>query len=185
VIYIHRGSIGIPTTLSDHQNNIDLRKRTQVKKFMKAVLFMILPVVVTVLLALTAKAVVGAPTEVPAIVDSGERWYNPMSYALDESAEHAKMTADSALRLSVDYTQLMLVVGALVAGVVLTMLIVAIQQGWVIQKNLDVIPSQALTETHTPPQRPPQISAKPSKKRDSRDEALQEEPMATATANAY
>lgn len=154
------------------------------KNFLKIAAFVTVPIMASIVLSLVAQFSMSAPTEVAAIADSGERWWNPMSWALDESAQHAKMTADNALSMSVSYTQMMFLVGAMVSGIGLTMLIMAIRQGWV--GKAEII-QQAPAATSTPTQKPPRTTAPTtsrsnSSEDDARDPALTGEPVATATA---
>jgi len=130
------------------------------KTFAKIAAFVTLPIAAMIVLSLVAQSSMSAPTAVSAIADSGERWYNPISWALDESAQHAKMTADNALRLGVSYTQMMFLVGSMVSGVGLTLLVMAIRQGWVSKAEIKAkFIEQAPAATSTPAQNPPKVPA--------------------------
>ena len=157
------------------------------KNFLKIAAFVTIPVLAMIVLSLVAQFTMSAPTEVAAIADSGERWYNPVSWALNESAEHATMQANKSLTASVSYTQIMALVGAMVTGIGLTMLTMAIRQGWVkAEAKAKAIIEQAPAATSTPPQKGPKVSepttSRSTSSEDERDPALGGQPMATATA---
>lgn len=64
---------------------------------------------------------VAAPGVITAVADSGERWYDPFSWSLDESAALAAAAANAAQANSVSYTTALmwaLVVGLVVAAAV-------------------------------------------------------------------
>jgi len=154
------------------------------KKYLNVVAFITLPVLAMVVLSLIAQAAMSPPAGVTAIAETGEVWYNPMSWALNESAEHATMQANKSLAASVSYTQIMALVGAMVTGIGLTMLMLAIHQGWV--GKAEII-QQAPAATSTPTQKPPRTTApttsrSTSSEDDARDPAFQGAPVATATA---
>lgn len=155
------------------------------KNFLKIAAFVTIPVLAMIVLSLVAQFTMSAPTEVAAIADSGERWYNPVSWALNESAEHATMQANKSLTASVSYTQIMALVGAMVTGIGLTMLTMAIRQGWV-KAEAKAIIEQAPAATSTPAQKGPKVSepttSRSTSSEDERDPALGGQPMATATA---
>lgn len=157
------------------------------KNFLKIAAFITLPIAAMIVLSLVAQFTMQAPTGVTAIVETGEVWYNPVSWALNESAEHATMQANKSLTASVSYTQIMALVGAMVTGIGLTMLTMAIRQGWVkAEAKAKAIIEQAPAATSTPAQLPPRVSAPASSRstssEDERDPALGGQPMATATA---
>ncbi len=154
-------------------------------KFVKIAAFCILPVIAMVVLSLVAQFSMSAPTAVSAITDSGETWWNPISWALDESAQHATMQANNALTLGVSYTQMMFVVGSMVAGIGLTLLTMAIRQGWVGKAEAKSI-EQAPATLSTPGQLPPRTGApattrSTSPEENGQDPAFAGSPMATAT----
>jgi hypothetical protein len=163
------------------------------KNFLKIAAFVCLPVIAMVVLTSVAQLTMQAPTGVTAIVETGEVWYNPVSWALNESAEHATMQANKSLTASVSYTQIMALVGAMVTGIGLTMLTMAIRQGWVkaeakaeAKAKAEAIIEQAPAATSTPEMRGPSVPAPASSRstssEDARDTALSGQPMATATA---
>jgi len=140
-----------------------------------------------IVLSLVAQATLSAPTMVSPIAETGETWYNPVSWALDESAQHATLQANKSLQEGVSYTQVMALVGAMIAGIGLTMLGMAIRQGWVKAEKTESI-EQAPAATSTPAQLPPRTAApatsRSTSSEDERDPALAGQAMATATATA-
>jgi len=156
------------------------------KNFLKIAAFVTLPVVSMIVLSLVAQATLSAPTAVSAITDSGEVWYNPISWALDESAEHATLQATKAVSLGVSYTQITALVGAMIAGIGLTLLLLAIRQGWVKAEGETPEVEQAPAAAHTPAQLPPRTAApatsRSTSSEDERDPAFTGSPVAAATA---
>lgn len=157
------------------------------KNFLKIAAFCVVPVLAMIVLSLVAQFSMQAPTGVAPIVETGEVWYNPISWALDESAQHATMQANKSLQASVSYTQIMALVGAMVSGVGLTMLIMAIRHGWVGKAEVKTKTiQQAPAATSTPAQLRPRVadpvSSRSTSSEDERDPAFTGSPVAAATA---
>jgi len=156
-------------------------------KTLKIIGFITIPVLAMVVLSLVAQFSMSVPSQVAPIVETGERWWNPISWALDESASHATLQANKSLQASVSYTQIMALVGAMVAGIGLTLLVMAIRQGWVSKAEVKAkFIEQAPAATHTPPQKEPSVpeptTSRSSSPEDERDPALAGQAVATATA---
>ena len=82
---------------------------------------LVLPVLAIAVSVSVLTSGVAAPAAITAVADSGERWYDPFSWSLDESAAQAAAAANAAQANSVSYTAALmgaLVVGLLVAAAV-------------------------------------------------------------------
>jgi len=159
-----------------------------VKNFFNGFAFIVLPILATVALTLVVRLTMPTPKGVTSIVETGEVWYNPTSWALNESAEHATMQANKAMAAAVSYTQGMTLAASAAAGVVLTLLVLAIRKGWVDKTEVKTkaFIEQAPAATHTPAQKGPNVSepitSRSTSSEDRRDSALTGQAMATATA---
>ena len=69
---------------------------------------------------------VTTPAAITAVADSGERWYDPFSWSLDESAAQAAAAANAAQANSVSYTTALM--GALVVGLLVAAAVTATSQ---------------------------------------------------------
>ena len=81
----------------------------------------ILPIVAAMGIATAVIGLMG-PATVATIVDSGERWYNPFSWSLDESAAISVATANQAAIAA--HTQLLWAMGLATAAAVLAAVMV-------------------------------------------------------------
>lgn len=89
------------------------------KSLLKVVFFaVVLPVLAMVALGAVVNRISPAPTPVPTVVDSGERWYNPFSWQNDELAAIAHQQAEAAQANSVGFTgtTMLMIMGAVGVG---------------------------------------------------------------------
>lgn len=81
----------------------------------------ILPIVAAMGIATAVVGLAGPPT-IATLADSGERWYNPLSWSLDEAAAISVTTANQAAASA--HTQLLWAMGLATAAVVLAAVMV-------------------------------------------------------------
>jgi|688.fasta_scaffold00026_125 hypothetical protein len=92
-------------------------------------MYVVVPFMLIVGLALVGQFVIGTPAPVAAIAETGETWWNPISWALDESAAHATQQANAAQANSISYSQVLFILGAGVSALVAIGLIAGVQRG--------------------------------------------------------
>ena len=87
---------------------------------------LVLPVLAIAVSVSVLTSGVAAPAAITAVADSGERWYDPFSWSLDESAAQAAQAANAAQANSVSYTAALM--GALVVGLLVAAAVTATSQ---------------------------------------------------------
>jgi hypothetical protein len=123
-------------------------------------LYMVVPFMLIVGLALVGQMTVGTPAPVAPIAETGETWWNPVSWALDESAAHATQQANAAQANSVSYSQVLFLVGAGISGLVAIGLIAGIQRGHIAKAETKKAETKADTKAERgadPAQKPPYV----------------------------
>ena len=85
---------------------------------------LVLPVLAIAVSVSVLTSGVAAPAAITAVADSGERWYDPFSWSLDESAAQAAAAANAAQANSVSYTAALM--GALVVGLLVAAAVTAV-----------------------------------------------------------
>jgi len=126
-------------------------------------MYVVVPFMLIVGLALVGQFVIGTPAPVAAIAETGETWWNPISWALDESAAHATQQANAAQAASISYSQVLFLVGAGISGLVAIGLIAGVQRGHIKAETKKAETKKAETKAEDnvrmpdPAQKPPYV----------------------------
>lgn len=148
--------------------------------------YILIPLAIVLGLSLVGQLAVGTPAPVAPIVNSGETWWNPVSWALDESAQHANQQANLAQTASISYTQLMFLLGAGISGIVGVLMIQGIQRGHIAQlatepaSGTPASGTPASGKSEDPPQRAPDAKEGTVIVEDGRDAVLAGQPQRKA-----